>query len=307
MTTALLFAIAGGSELVLMPSPRPIDAVLRVLTKSRATIFPGVPTIYLAINLHPRVARFDLSRIKLCISGAAPLPTEVQKRFEELTAGRLVEGYGLTEASPVTHCNPFFGVRKPGSIGLPLPGVDARVVDESGEELPVGETGELLVSGPQVMKGYWNREEETRLVLTDDWLHTGDMVRMDADGFFFVEDRKKDMINASGLKVFPREVEEALYRHPKIKEAVVIGVPDPYRGETVKAFVVLKPGETAGEDDIVSHCAEHLAPYKVPKQVEFRAELPHSAVGKPLRRVLLEEETRRLDTNSSSGGRVGSP
>jgi long-chain acyl-CoA synthetase len=296
MTTALLYALASGSELVLMPSPRPIEAVLRVLAKSRATIFPGVPTMYLGINLHPRVSRFDLSHVKLCISGAAPLPREVQERFEELTGGKLVEGYGLTEASPVTHCNPLVGSGKPGSIGLPLPGVDARLVDDDGREMPVGEIGELLVRGPQVMKGYWNRKDETELALSDGWLHTGDLGHMDDDGFFYIDDRKKDMIDASGLKVYPREVEEVLYRHPKVQEAIVIGVPDPYRGETVKAFVVLKPGERADEDEIASYCSEHLARYKVPKQVEFRSELPRSAVGKPLRRVLVAEERKRRDS-----------
>ena len=287
----LLFGVAVAAEIVVIPRPRPVDIVLEAIQRFRVTLFPGVPTLYAAINEHPRVGEYDLRSGALCVSGAAPLPREVFERFEALTGGRLVEGYGLTETSPFTHCTPLFGERRPGSIGLPFPDTDARIVDmTSGEPLAPGEEGELEVRGPQVMLGYWGRPEETAEVLHDGWLRTGDVARMDADGFFYVIDRRKDMIDASGFKVLPREVEEVLLMHPKVREAVVAGVPDAYRGETVKAFVVLRPGEAASEEEIVEFCRLHLAAFKVPRKVEFRSELPKSMVGKYLRRVLVEEE-----------------
>jgi long-chain acyl-CoA synthetase len=218
---------------------------------------------------------------------------EVQTRFGEISGGRLIEGYGLTEAAPVTHCNPVIGQRKAGSIGIPLPDVDAKIMDyETFVEKPVGEDGELWVRGPQVMKSYWNQEEETRKVLTEDgWLRTGDIARMDGEGYFYLVDRLKDIIISSGLNIVPREIEEVLYLHPSVQEAVVAGIPDPKRGETVKAYVVLKPGQTATAEEITAFCAERLAPFKVPRLVEFRLELPKTQVGKYLRRVLIEEET----------------
>jgi long-chain acyl-CoA synthetase len=225
------------------------------------------------------------------VSGAAPLPREVFERFETLTGGRLVEGYGLTETSPLTHCTPLFGERRAGSIGLPFPDTEARIVDmTTGQPVAAGDEGELEVRGPQVMLGYWGRPEETAEVLHDGWLRTGDIGRMDAEGWFYVVDRCKDMIDASGFKVLPREVEEVLLMHPKVREAVVAGVPDAYRGETVKAFVVLKAGERATEEEIVEFCRLHLAVFKVPRRVDFRSELPKTMVGKYLRRVLVEEE-----------------
>ncbi len=291
LTSVLLFGVGVGAEMVIVPRPRPVDIVLHAIQRFRATLFPGVPTLYAAINEHPRVKEYDLRSGALCVSGAAPLPREVFERFEALTGGRLVEGYGLTETSPFTHCTPLFGERRPASIGLPLPDTDARIVDmTSGEPLPPGEEGELEVRGPQVMLGYWGRPEETAEVFHDGWLRTGDVARMDPDGFFHVVDRRKDMIDASGFKVLPREVEEVLLMHPKVREAVVAGVPDAYRGETVKAFVVLKPGESATGEEIVEFCRLHLAAFKVPRKVEFRSELPKSLVGKYLRRVLVEEE-----------------
>jgi long-chain acyl-CoA synthetase len=291
LTSVLLFGVAVGAEIVIIPRPRPVDIVLEAIQRFRVTLFPGVPTLYAAINEHPRVGEYDLRSGALCVSGAAPLPREVFERFEALTGGRLVEGYGLTETSPLTHCTPLFGERRAASIGLPFPDTDARVVDmTTGEPLPSGDEGELEVRGPQVMLGYWNRPEETEEVFHDGWLRTGDVARMDADGFFHVVDRRKDMIDASGFKVMPREVEEVLLMHPKVREAVVAGVPDAYRGETVKAFVVPKPGETASEEEIVEFCRLHLASFKVPRKVEFRTELPKSMVGKYLRRVLVEEE-----------------
>ncbi len=291
MTLCLLYGLWCGAEIVVMPRPRPIDHVMKILQRTHASVFPGVPTLYTAINHHPQVRHFDLSSVKICLSGSAPLPMEVQQRFEALTGGKLVEGYGLSETSPVTHANPLAGTRRPGSIGLPLPGTDARVVDlETKEPLPVGEVGELSMHGPQVMKGYWNRPEETAAALRDGWFYSGDIGRMDEDGFFYIVDRAKDMISASGLKVLPRDVEEVLFTHPAVAEAVVAGVPDPYRGETVKAWIVLKPGATATAEEITAHCKQGLAAFKVPKLIEFRSELPKTVVGKILRRVLQDEE-----------------
>ena len=294
MTTAMNLAVLIAAEMILVPRFE-IKQILHIIHKERPTIFPGVPTMYQAINTMEGVHKFDLSSIKYCISGAAPLPLEVMRRFKELTGAKLVEGYGLTEASPVTHANPLEGVIKEGSIGIPFPDTDSKVVDlETGEDLPVGEAGELCVKGPQVMKGYWNMEDETKKVLTEDgWLKTGDIARMDEDGYFFIVDRKKDMIIAGGYNIYPRDIDEVLFTHPKVLDAVAVGVPDPYRGETVKAFVVLKPGETATEEEIIAYCRERLARYKVPKLVEFRDELPKSLIGKVLRKVLREEEIKK--------------
>ncbi len=296
MTVALLYGVYKAGTVVMLPNPRPIDNVMKAIHHERCSLFPGVPTMYIGIINHPEVDKYDLRSVEACISGAAPLPVEVQQKFEAITGGRLVEGYGLTEASPVTHSNPIYGKRKAGSIGLPFPSTDARIVDlNSGEPLPVGEVGELCVKGPQVMKGYWNRPDETAQTIDEEgWLHTGDIARMDEEGYFYIVDRKKDIIIASGYNIIPREVEEVLYMHPKVLEAVVAGVPDPYRGETVKAYIVLKEGEQATAEEIIAFCREHLAPYKVPRLVEFRSELPKSQVGKFLRRVLVEEEKRKL-------------
>ena len=290
MTTVMNFAVHMGGTMVLQPK---FDAreTLKLIQKYRPSIFPGAPTMYVALNHTPDVKRFQLDSIDACISGAAPLPVEVQQTFESLTGGRLVEGYGLTEASPVTHANPIWERRKEGSIGVPWPDTECKVVDpETGAEVPVGEVGELLVSGPQVMKGYWNKPEATEETLKGGWLHTGDMARMDEDGYFYIVDRKKDMIIAGGFNIYPREVEEVLYLHRGIKEAAVVGIPDEYRGETVKAFIVPKEGYTLDPEEITEFCRQHLAAYKVPRLIEFRSELPKSLVGKVLRRVLLEEE-----------------
>jgi long-chain acyl-CoA synthetase len=253
--------------------------------------------MYQAINNHQPTGRDNLRSVKLCISGAGPLPSSVQEQFESLTGARLVEGYGLTEAAPVTHANPIdggTGSRRQRSIGLPLPDTEARIMDmETGErELPVGEIGELAVRGPQVMRGYWMQEDETKKILRNGWLFTGDLARMDADGFFYIVDRKKDMIKSGGENVYPREVDEVLLRHPKVRDAVVVGLPRGLRGELIKAYVVLKEGEQATAAEILEHCRQDLAKFKVPKRVEFRKELPKTLVGKVLRRVLLEEELR---------------
>lgn len=291
MTAGMVVGAILGAEIVMLPRPRPVDNVIAVLQKTRATIFPGVPTLYTAINNHPKVKEFDLSSVRLCLSGAAPLPREVAETFERLTGGKLVEGFGMTEASPVTHCNPLDGRARVGSIGVPVPDTEARIVDlETGAILPPGQEGELVVRGPQLMAGYWNRPEETAMTIRDGWLHTGDVAKMDEDGFFYIVDRKKDMIAASGLKILPREVEEILFLHPKVQEAAVAGIPDPYRGETVKGYVVLKEGQTATEKELIDFCKLHLAPFKVPSRIEFRTELPKTMIGKILRRVLVEEE-----------------
>ena len=297
LTAVMLFSVVVGIEVVLYPNPREIGAILKLINKTKPSLLPGVPTMYIGILRHPELAKYDLRSIRACISGAAPLPNEVRKQFEAATGGRLVEGYGLTEASPVTHCNPLKGVVKE-CIGIPFPDTDARVVDpdDPSRELAQGDVGELAVRGPQVMKGYWHQPEETATVLRDGWLLTGDLARMDEDGYFYIVDRKKDMILCSGYNVYPREVEEVLFMHPAVGEAASIGVPDPYRGETVKAFVVLKAGKTATEADIIAFCKERLAPFKVPKAVEFATALPMSLVGKVLRRQLREQELAKAST-----------
>ncbi len=294
MTSVMNFAVAGGGTMVLQPR-FVVGDVLKALHKERPDLFPGVPTMYMAINNAPDLKQYDLGSLKGAISGAAPLPQEVQTRFEELTGAKLVEGYGLTEASPVTHCNPMEGRRKVGSIGIPFPSTDAAIFDqETGtRRLPPGEVGELAVKGPQVMQGYWRREGETALVLRDGWLFTGDLARRDEEGYFSIVDRKKDLIITGGMNVYPRDVEEPLYQHPKVKEAVAVGIPDEKWGEAVKVYVVLKEGETATEQEIVDFCHARMARYKVPKYVEFRPELPKTLVGKFLRRKLLEEEKAR--------------
>ncbi len=298
MTTCMNFSVNLASTMVLLPKFELHD-VLKTINKYKPTIFPGVPTMYVAINNYPEVHKYDLKSIRVCISGAAPLPVEVQQKFESLTGGKLVEGYGLTEASPVTHCTPINGRRKIGSIGVPFPDTEARIVDLETRQtaLPVGEAGELAIRAPQVMKGYWNMPEETENVLQGEWLYTGDIAKMDEDGYFYIVDRKKDMILAGGFNIYPRDVEEVLFQHPKVKEAVVAGIPDEYRGETVKAYVVLKDGETATAEEIIEFCRERIARYKAPKLVEFRAELPKTLVGKVLRRVLVEEEKKKMAGN----------
>jgi len=301
MTVCMIFGLYTGAEIVIVPRPRPVDVVMKVIQKTRASVFPGVPTLYTAINHHPDVKKYKLGSVKLCLSGAAPLPLEVAETFEKITGGRLVEGYGMTETSPVATANPLFGPRRAGSIGLPVPDTDAKIVDlETGARLGVGQEGELAIKGPQVMLGYWKRPVETAETIKDGWIHTGDIGKFDADGFFYIVDRKKDMISASGLKVLPREVEEVLFMHPKVQEAVVAGVPDPYRGETVKAYVVPKAGAKPTAEELIKFCKLHLASFKVPTQVEFRDELPKSMIGKVLRRVLVDEEKAKQAASRTS-------
>ncbi|MFD1433542.1 long-chain fatty acid--CoA ligase [Kroppenstedtia eburnea] len=293
MTVVMNFSVYMAATMVLVPR-FDVKDVLKVIDKERPSLFPGAPTMYVGLINHPEIAKYDLSSIKACISGSAPLPVAVQERFEKLTGGRLVEGYGLTECSPVTHANPIWEKRKNGSIGLPWPDTECRVVDpDTGEEMEAGVAGLLQVKGPQVMKGYWNRKEETEKVLRDGWLNTGDIAMMDEDGYFYIMDRQKDMIIAGGFNIYPREVEEVLYDHPAVQEVAVIGVPDPYRGETVKAFLVLKPDAKVTEQELNTYCRSKLANYKVPRLYEFRDQLPKTTVGKVLRRELAEEERRK--------------
>ncbi|HEY0320303.1 MAG TPA: long-chain fatty acid--CoA ligase [Pyrinomonadaceae bacterium] len=285
-----------GAQQVLIPK-YDVDALLSAIRDYRPTYFPAVPTIYISLLNHPKAKEYGIDKVRTFNSGSAPLPLEVIEQFERKTGGTLNEGYGLSEASPVTHSTAMLARRKPGSIGLPLPDTDIKIVDlETGmREVAVGEEGELCIAGPQVMKGYWNREDETSIALRRDdegrtWLYTGDVARMDEDGYFYIVQRKKDMIIVSGFNVYPSEVEGVLYMHPSVMEAGVIGIPDSYRGEMVKAFVVLKPGASATPEELIEHCKGGLAEFKVPCRIEIRESLPKTAVGKLLHRVLREEE-----------------
>ncbi len=285
---------------ILIPDPRDLTDILKSIHAFHPSFYPGVPAMYAAIINHPKVARYNLRSLKVCNSGAAPLPVEVQKRFGELTGARLIEGFGLSESSPITHSNTAYGENRIGTIGIPWPDTEARIVDaDTGERvLPPGEVGELVVRGPQVMRGYWNQPAETAQVLRPDpaggrpWLHTGDLAIMDKDGFFQIVDRKKDMIlGAGGYNIYPREIEEVLYAHPKVREAAALGMPVPEKGEEVVAVIALKAGESACPEEIMAYCRQNLAPYKVPKRILFRADLPKTLVGKVLRRALREEAT----------------
>ncbi|MFD0711926.1 long-chain fatty acid--CoA ligase [Paenibacillus sp. GCM10027626] len=290
LTVLMNLSVLRAGTLILLPKFE-IEKVMETIDRLHPTVFPGAPTMYVAVNNYKELHRYNLTSIEACVSGAAPLPLEVQEQFEALTGGKLIEGYGLTESSPVTHANPLWGKRKIGTIGLPLPGTDAKIVDEAtGEELPPGEVGELIIRGPQVMAGYWNRPEETAAALQNGWLYTGDLGKMDEDGYFSIVDRKKDVIIAGGFNIYPREVEEVLYEHPAVKTAAVVGVKDQYRGETVKAYIVLKDGVTVSAAQLDLWCRERLAAYKVPHQYAFRDQLPMSLIGKVLRRKLLEED-----------------
>jgi long-chain acyl-CoA synthetase len=303
LTVCLLLGLRIGAALVLLPR-FDLDGVMSAVDKYRPTLLPGVPTMYVAINKAVETGGHDLSSIKACLSGAAPLPLEVAERFERFSGGRLVEGYGLSESSPVAIANPIYGKRKAGTIGMPIPDTLARIADPSQPErtMPVGEPGELALAGPQVMLGYWNRPDETAQVLQDGWLLTGDMAVMDEEGYFSIVDRKKDLIIAGGYNVYPREVEEILCEHPKVLEVAVAGVPDSYRGEIVKAFVVLRSGEQATVEEIREFAMGRLAGYKVPRSVEFRDDLPKTLIGKVLRRALVEEEQARQARQTAESG-----
>ncbi|MCW4011016.1 MAG: long-chain fatty acid--CoA ligase [Candidatus Bathyarchaeota archaeon] len=296
MTTSLNVPVALASTMVLLPKFDPAK-VLETIQRHKVTVYCGSPTMYSILLANPELGKYDLTSIRVCISGASPLPPQVQKKFMEITGGLLAEGYGLTEASPVTHCNPVdktMQTVRVGSIGLPLPDTDARIVDaETGTKtLAVGEIGELAVAGPQVMKGYWNRPDETALVLRDGWLLTGDLARMDNEGYFYITDRKKDLIKYKDYSVYPRELEDVLYEHPAVKLCAVIGKPDQMAGELPKAFVVLKDGAEASEQELVSFVNGKVAPYKAIRELAFRRELPLSSAGKVLRRSLRDEELK---------------
>ena len=304
LVTCMISAVSLASALIIIPNPRAgrpmFQDLLETLSKHKPTIFHGVPTLYLALLMHPKIKDHDLTSIRACISGSAPLPIEIMKNFEELTGANVVEGFGLTETSPVTHVNPIApgALVKPGSIGLPFPDTDVKIFDptDKEKELAFGEEGELAIKGPQVMKGYWKRPEETAEVTNSQgYFMTGDIAVIDEQGYFTITDRKKDMINAGGMKIYPREVEDILYEHPAVLEAAVVGVPDTYRGETAKAFVVFKDGETASKDELSEFCKSRMAKFKVPKYYEFKDELPKSAVGKILRRVLRDKEDKKAN------------
>ncbi|MFS0656976.1 AMP-binding protein [Bacillus sp. 179-C3.3 HS] len=293
MTTVLNLAVKEGHQMILLPR-FDVSDTLKTIEKQKPTLFPGAPTMYIALLHHPNIENYDLSSIRACLSGSAPLPIEVKQSFEKITGGRLVEGYGLSETSPVTHSNFLWGVNKTGSVGCPWPNTEAGIYcEETGELKEPYEHGEIVVKGPQIMKGYWNQPEETAAVLKDGWFFTGDIGYMDEDGFFYIVDRKKDVIIASGYNIYPREVEEALYEHELVQEVVVAGIPDPYRGETVKAFVVPKKDAFLTEEELDRFVRTRIASFKVPRVYEFKESLPKTAVGKILRRVLIEEEKRK--------------
>ncbi len=280
-----------------IPVPRytPTD-LLRTIVKYKPNFFIGVPSVYMSLMQQKDLPKYDLSCIELCISGSAPFPTEALERFQKLTGARLTEGFGLTEASPCITANPIYGLQKTGSVGVMLPGTEVRIVDKEDGKRVLGphEYGEIIVRGPQIMQGYWNKEEETALTLRDGWLYTGDIGYFDEDGYFFIADRKKDMILVGGYNVYPREVDEVLYEHPDVAEAVVIGVPHRSRGESLKAFVVSRKDATLTKADLIAHCRTKLANYKIPKDIEFCEELPKTFVGKVLRRVLREQEIEKM-------------
>ena len=295
LSTAMNFAIYMGWGQSLIPKPQP-QPLLETIAKSKPTFAPLVPTMYIGMLNDPAISKVDMTSIKGCFSGSAPLPLEIIKDFEEKTGAVIVEGFGLTESTPVTHINPFAGgKRKVGSIGIPISDTKCRIVDvkDGQTNLPVGESGELLIKGPQVMKGYHNNPQETAATLTDGWLHTGDIAKMDEEGYFYIVDRKKDMILSGGLNVYPRDIEEVFFQHSKILEAAAIGVPHPSRGEQVKVFVALKAGETATQEELIEYCKDKLATYKIPTEIEFREELPKSNVGKILKKELRAEEIKK--------------
>jgi long-chain acyl-CoA synthetase len=290
MTCCMNYGIASGYELVLLPR-FDLTEVMETIKAAQPTYFPGVPTMYVAVSNFPHAEDYGVSSIKYCNSGAAPLPLEVIAAFEERFGGRIREGYGLSETSPVATGQPFMLAPRPGTVGMPMPDTDCEIVDvETGTQvLPPGSVGEIRIRGPQVMKGYWNRPDETANVLRDGWLLTGDLGTMDERGYLSIVDRKKDMIIASGYNVYPRDVEEVLFEHPAVLECCVAGVPDQYRGETIKAYVVLRPGAAVTTEALDAFCRERLAAFKVPRLYEFRESLPKSAVGKVLRRLLVAE------------------
>jgi long-chain acyl-CoA synthetase len=301
MTMVLLFGLRMGWNLLTVPRFQP-DVVMEMIRDEEPVMLPGVATLFVALHNYPDMESYGLDKVMLYTSGGASVPLGLLRSFERRTGRAIWEGYGLSEGAPATF-NTYLRGSVGGSIGVPIPGTDVKIMDiETGEEeMPAGEPGELILKGPQVMRGYWQMPEETANTLRDGWLYTGDIARMDDDGYLYIVDRKKEVINASGFKVYPREVEEVLYEHPEVVEGVAVGVPDEYRGETVKVFVVKKEGSSLKEEDLIAHCKDNLAPYKVPQLVEFREELPKSAVGKLLKRVLADEERKKAGLAPGEG------
>nr|WP_321259359.1 long-chain fatty acid--CoA ligase [uncultured Pseudodesulfovibrio sp.] len=296
LTTCLAWPTSLGATLAPFPRYVPLD-VLKGINKLKPTVFPGAPSLYISLLQQKDIDKYDLQSIEVCVSGSAPMPVEYMEQFKKRSGTSITEGYGLTEASPVTHFNPLEGISKVGSIGLPFPDTDAKIVDMDvgGEPLPPGKRGELVVRGPQIMKGYYNRPDATADVLRNGWLYTGDIATMDEEGYFYIVDRKKDLIISGGYNIYPREIDEVLHSHPKIKEAVSVGIPHETRGEIVKAYVITQPGEELSRSDVIAYCREKLANYKVPRKVEFRKDLPKTMVGKVLRRALRDEEVTKIE------------
>ena len=305
LVVGMAVAVKNAAAMVMIPNPRDLKDVLGSIDKYRPTLYPGVPAMYNAINNHPDVlaGKYDLSSIKACISGSAPLLRETKVKFEELTGGKLVEGFGLTESLVATHANPIMGENRIGSIGVPFPNVDSRIIslDDDVTVLEPNGVGELVIKSPSIMKGYHNMPTETANTVRDGWLYTGDIAYMDDDGYFYIVDRKKEMIKPSGFQVWPREVEEAIAENPKVLDVGVAGIPDAYRGESVKAWVVLKPEQTATAEELQDWCRDRLAPFKVPTQIEFRDELPKTTVGKILRRELVRQDKEKVEAESAAG------
>ena len=300
LTTCLAWPTSLGATLAPFPRYVPLD-VLKGIQKLKPTVFPGAPSLYISLLQQKDIKKYDLSSINCCVSGSAPMPVEYMEQFKEITGTDISEGYGLTEASPVTHFNPINGIRKNGSIGLPFPDTDAKIVDMDvgGEALPPGKRGELVVRGPQIMKEYYNRPNSTADVLRNGWLYTGDIAYMDEEGYFYIVDRKKDLIISGGYNIYPREIDEVLHAHPQIEEAVSVGIPHEARGEMVKAYVIVREGEELSRSDVIAYCREKLANYKVPRRVEFRKELPKTMVGKVLRRALRDEEAAKIEAKKN--------
>ena len=313
MTMAMNSPISMKSTMIMLPDPRDIPSIIEAIERYCPAIFCAVPTMYISIINTPDIEKHNLRSLKLCISGGSALPLEVQRKFEAQTGGRLIEGFGLTETSPVTHMNPLDDPQKnrPGCIGIPVSDTQAKIVDlETGEhDLPSGEAGELVIRGPQVMLGYWHNPDDNRVAVRGGWFHTGDIATMDVDGYFRIIDRKKDMIDVSGYKVWPREVEEILFEHPAVREAAVVGMPDERSGEVVKAFVVLKKGSEGKvtAEELSKFCKDRIASFKAPKFIEFKDALPKTAVGKVLRRELNGRQSKGLQMASESRGRRERP
>jgi long-chain acyl-CoA synthetase len=295
MVVAMSLSVQAAATMVLVPNARDIPNVLAAIDRHQPSLFPGVPTLYNAINNHPDLAKYNVKSIRACISGSAPLMPETKLRFEQNTGGKLMEGFGLSEAPTATHCNPLQSENRTGSIGLPMPDVDCRIVslDDGVTDVAQGEVGELAIRGPQVMKGYWNMTTETQNAIRDGWLFTGDIARVDKDGYFYIVDRKKDMVIAGGFNIYPTNIERVLKEIPQILDIAAAGVPDPYRGETIKVWIVVKPGQTLTEAEVIDFAKKNLAKFEVPTAIEFRNELPKTMVGKVLRRALVEEEKKK--------------